>query len=107
MGQGLREQITNYPEVFYHGTDLVYSSMPEDFRKLYLEYCKYFRETLYPKFYQYHPIGERNIRDWYLSKEHQGLVPVLLPVKQVSARLNRYKHIFCRADGYIWIKNIE
>lgn len=58
MGQGLREQITNYPEVFYHGTDLVYSSMPEDFRKLYLEYCKYFRETLYPKFYQYHPIGE-------------------------------------------------
>lgn len=58
MGQGLREQITNYPDVFYHGTDLVFSSMPEDFRKLYLEYCKYFRETLYPKFYQYHPIGE-------------------------------------------------
>ncbi len=42
-----------------------------------------------------------------LQEEHPGLVPVLLPVKQVSARLNRYKHIFCRADGYIWIKNIE
>ena len=58
MENGLRKQITNYPEVFYHGTDLVFSSMPEDFRKLYLEYCKYFRETLYPRFYQYHPIGE-------------------------------------------------
>lgn len=58
MGQGLREQITNYPEVFYHGTDLVFSSMPEDFRKTYLAYCKYFRETLYPRFYQYYPIGE-------------------------------------------------
>ena len=60
MENGLRKQITNYPEVFYHGTELVFSSMPEDFRKLYLEYCKYFRETLYPRFYQYHPIGESN-----------------------------------------------
>lgn len=58
MEQGLRKSITNYPEVFYHGTDLFFSSMPEDFRKLYLEYCKYFRETLYPSFYEYHPIGE-------------------------------------------------
>ena len=32
--------------------------MPEDFRKTYLAYCKYFRETLYPRFYQYYPIGE-------------------------------------------------
>ena len=28
-----------------------------------------------------------------------------LPVNQVSARLNRYKNIFGRADGYIWIKD--
>lgn len=60
MENGLRKRITNYPEVFYHGTDLVFSSMPEDFRKLYLEYCKYFRETLYPKFYEYHPVGEED-----------------------------------------------
>lgn len=60
MENGLRKQITNYPKVFYHGTDLVFSSMPEDFRKLYLEYCKYFREKIYPRFYQYHPIGEND-----------------------------------------------
>ena len=30
---GLRKRITkNYPEVFYHGTDLVFATMPEDFR---------------------------------------------------------------------------
>lgn len=28
----------------------------------------------------------------------------LLSVNQVSARLNRYKHIFCREDGYIWLR---
>ena len=28
-----------------------------------------------------------------------------LPVNQVRARLNRYKNIFGRADGYIWIKD--
>ena len=29
----------------------------------------------------------------------------VLPVNQVSARLNKYKHLFCRADGFIWIRN--
>lgn len=56
---GLRKRITrNYPEVFYHGTDLVFATMPEDFRKRYLSYCNFFRETLFSKFYPYHPIGE-------------------------------------------------
>ena len=27
-----------------------------------------------------------------------------LPVNQVRARLNKYKHIFRSADGYIWIR---
>ena len=31
----------------------------------------------------------------------------LLPINQVSARLNRYKHLFSRADGYIWLKSNE
>ena len=58
---GLRKRITrNYPDVFYHGTDLVFASMPEGFRKLYLSYCKYFRETLFPRFYQYYTIGEKD-----------------------------------------------
>lgn len=30
----------------------------------------------------------------------------VLPVNQVSARLSKYKNIFCRADGYIWIKDM-
>lgn len=56
---GLRKRITrNYPKVFYHGTDLTFVTMPEDFRKLYQSYCKYFRETLFGKFYPYHPMGE-------------------------------------------------
>lgn len=56
---GLKKRITrNYPDVFYHGTDLTFATMPEDFRKLYLRYCKYFRDTLYNKFYPYHPVGE-------------------------------------------------
>ena len=56
---GLRKRITrNFPEVFYHGTDLTFATMPEDFRKLYLRYCKYFRDTLFNKFYPYHPVGE-------------------------------------------------
>lgn len=56
---GLKKRITrNYPDVFYHGTDLTFATMPEDFRKLYLRYCKYFRDTLFNKFYPYHPVGE-------------------------------------------------
>ena len=61
---GLRKRITrNYPKVFYHGTDLTFVTMPEDFRKLYQSYCKYFRETLFGKFYPYHPMGETDIVD--------------------------------------------
>ncbi|MBQ6193775.1 MAG: hypothetical protein IJK43_05040 [Prevotella sp.] len=26
-----------------------------------------------------------------------------VPVNQISARLNKYQHMFCRANGYIWI----
>lgn len=58
---GLRKRITkNYPEVFYHGTDLVFATMPEGFRKQYQSYCKYFRETLFSKFYPYHPVREKD-----------------------------------------------
>ena len=27
-----------------------------------------------------------------------------VPVNQISARLDKYKHLFGRKDGYIWIK---
>ena len=61
---GRRKRITrNYPEVFYHGTDLVFSTMPEGFRKQYQSYCKYFRNTLFDKFYPYHLSEKRIIRE--------------------------------------------
>ena len=55
--------------------------------------------------------GKQHIQDVtdYINSRHlysRGDNDVLL-VNQVSARLNRYKHIFCRADGFIWIKNNE
>ena len=37
---GLSKRITrNFPEVFYHGTDLVFATMQEEFRKRYMSYC--------------------------------------------------------------------
>lgn len=51
--------------------------------------------------------GKQHIQDVadYINKHHfyerGDKKPV--PVNQISARLNRYQHLFCRADGYIWI----
>lgn len=51
--------------------------------------------------------GKQHIHDVadYINRHHLyergDKKPV--PVNQISARLNKYQHLFCRADGYIWL----
>lgn len=61
---GLRKRITrNYPEVFYHGTDLVFATMPEDFRKRYLSYCIFLGRLCLVSFIRITLLGKRIIRE--------------------------------------------
>ena len=53
--------------------------------------------------------GKQRIQDVadYINRHHLyergDKKPV--PVNQISARLNKYQHMFCRADGNIWLIN--
>ena len=48
----------------------------------------------------------QNVAD-YINRHHlyeRGDKKVV-SVNQISARMNKYQHMFCRADGYIWLRN--
>lgn len=53
MEENIRNNISNFPKVFYHGTDLRYINLPIDVRKNFLAYCYGLRELLYFRFSQY------------------------------------------------------
>lgn len=51
--------------------------------------------------------GKQRVKDVtdYINSHHlyhrRDEAPV--PNSQISARLNKYKHLFCYANGYVWL----
>ena len=60
MKECWKDKVTNYPKLFYHGTDLRFVNIEEDIRKLIYTYCYYLREVLYRRFSDYYDIEDKD-----------------------------------------------
>lgn len=60
MKEDLKERISNYPKMFYHGTDLRFVSLSEEVRKGMQSYCCYLREVLCRRFSPYYDLGDKD-----------------------------------------------